>query len=130
MRRTRNPLRRVPVVVALALVVLVPPTRVGAQDATSGDAAGLDPVSRRASELEARLGKVVDHSPEGAEILLELVELYHENGRAFGLVRAGQKFINAQPTHPQHEQVMLRLLDGLRVTSRNEDTIATARQFL
>ena len=89
-----------------------------------------DPISTKASQLEAQLGQLKDGSPEGAKVMLELVDLYHQSGRALGLVRAGQKFVTAQGAHPKHSEVMLKLIDGLVVTSRNKEIIATSRQFL
>jgi len=81
-------------------------------------------------QLEAELGKMLDTAPKAAEVLVELVDLYHKEGRVFGLVRAGQKFITAQPGHPKHREVMLKLLDGLVILSRNKEIVATSRQFL
>ncbi len=90
----------------------------------------LDAVSRKAVQLEAELGKMLDTAPRAAELMIELTDLYHKEGRVFGLVRAGQKFVAAQPGHPRHREVMLKLLDGLVILSRNKEIIATSRQFL
>jgi len=90
----------------------------------------LDEVSQKASKLEAELGKVRDSSPEAAPVMLELVDLYHANGRALGLVRIGQKFVNSQASSPRHKDVMIKLIDGLAATSRNKETVAICRQFL
>jgi TolA-binding protein len=94
------------------------------------DAKTIDPVSRKASQLEAQLSKVIDTSPEAAEAMIQLVDLYHTNGRVFGLIRVGQRFIASHPTHPKHKQVMGKLIDGLVVTSRQKQIIAIARQYL
>ncbi len=91
---------------------------------------GLDAISRQASQLEAELGKIKETSPEAADLLLQLIDLYHENGRLFGLIRAGQTFINGHASHPQHADAMLKLIDGLQAASRNTDTVAMCRQFL
>lgn len=91
---------------------------------------GVDQVSQQASQLESELGKVRDTSPEAADLLLKLVDLYYTNGRAFGLISAGQKFVINHGGNPRHAEVMLRLIDGLQVTSRNKERIATCRQFL
>lgn len=94
------------------------------------DATALDDISRQASQLEADLGKVRDTSPEAAELMLKLIEIYHEQGRVYGLVRVGQQFIAAHVTHPRHKEAMLKLLDGLQATSRNKEVTAICRQFL
>jgi len=94
------------------------------------DAKPLDEVSQKASGLEAQLSKVIDTSPEAADAMVQLVDLYHANGRVFGLIRVGQRFITAQPTHRKHRDVMLKLLDGLVVTSRHKQITGVARQFL
>ncbi len=91
---------------------------------------GLDDVSKRASDLEAQVNQVLDTSPEAAKAMIELVDLYHEHGRVFGLVRTAERFINAHPTHAQHKGVMLKLIDGLLATSRNQQLVAVARQFV
>ncbi|MEK6237481.1 MAG: tetratricopeptide repeat protein, partial [Planctomycetales bacterium] len=41
-----------------------------------------------------------------------------------------QRFTASQTAHPQHQAVMLKLLDGLEAVSRNEDFAAACRQFL
>ncbi|HUY34416.1 MAG TPA: tetratricopeptide repeat protein [Pirellulales bacterium] len=89
-----------------------------------------DEVSAHASRLEGELGKVRDTSPEAADIMLELVDLYHAHGRVFGLIRVGQNFVNLHPTHAQHGEVMLKLIDALVATSRNKETTAMCRQFM
>ena len=104
-----------------------------AEQAPAAQAAGqgtLDEVSRQASQLEAELGRLKENTPEAAQLLLQLVDLYHEHGRLFGLIRAGQTFINSHAAHPQHAEVMLKLIDGLQAASRNSDTVAMCRQFL
>lgn len=93
-------------------------------------AAQLDDVSKKATQLEADLNKLLDTSPKAGQVMAELVKLYHDNGRAFGLIRTGQKFMASQPAHRQHREIMLKLLDGLVVMSRNKDIVATSRQFL
>jgi TolA-binding protein len=89
-----------------------------------------DEVSKQASTLEAELGKYKDSSSEAAEVLVKLCELYHREGRLFGLVRAGQQFAAAHPSDPRHQAVMLQLLDGLEALSRNKEMGAACRQFL
>ena len=90
----------------------------------------IDPVSQQAADLEAQVRKLDVSSVEGANALLELVELYHENARGFGLVRAGKAFVKAHRDHPRHKEIMLKLLDGYLILSRNEDVVSTSRQFL
>ena len=92
--------------------------------------AQLDDVSKKAQQLEGKLSKVIDSSPDAAPIMIELIDLYHSNGRVFGLIRVGNRFMAAQPTHRNHRDVMLKLLDGLVITSRHKDIIGTARQFI
>lgn len=89
-----------------------------------------DTVSPQAAKLEAELSKFKPGTPEAAATLLQLVDLYHDNGRVFGLIRAGQAFIASQPSHPKHAETMLKLLDGLVTLSRHKESIVTSRQFL
>lgn len=93
-------------------------------------AAAEEAASKEASTYEAELGKLRDTSPEAAELMLKLVDLYHTNGRVFGLLRVGQKFVAAHVTHPKHRDVMLKLLDGMLASARNKEAIAACRQFL
>ena len=95
-----------------------------------GQEQGIDEVSRQAADLEGQARKLDASSVEGANTLLELVDLYHENARAFGLIRAGKSFVKVHRDHPRHREVMLKLLDGHLIVSRNEDIVSTARQFL
>ncbi len=90
----------------------------------------VDAVSKQAAVLEAQLAKLSSTSKEGAELQLKLINLYHENGRPFGLVRTAQSFVGQHVTHPAHKDVMLKLIDGLQTTGRNKELIATGRQFL
>lgn len=104
--------------------------------ADPGAAPGLDQrpgptaADQEAARLEIDLVRYKDTSPEAAEILVRLVDLYHANGRVFGLVRAAQKFITVQPAEKRHKAVMLKLLDGLESLSRNQELIVACRQFL
>lgn len=100
-----------------------------AQD-ESAPAKTIDPVSQSANSLEAELGKYKDNAPEAGEVLVKLTDLYYEHGRAFGLVRAAQRFVTAHPTDPRHAGVMLKLMDGLETLSRNKEFAVIARQFL
>lgn len=90
----------------------------------------LDPVSRQAAALETDLGKLRDTSPEAAEVMLKLVDLYHDNARVFGLIRVGEAFVTKHPGHPQNKRVMLEWIDGLEAMSRNKELSAACRQFL
>lgn len=90
----------------------------------------IDAVGKQAAALETQLAKTSATSKEGAELQLKLIDLYHEHGRPFGLVRTGQTFVAQHTTHPRHKEAMLKLIDGLRVTGRNKELIATSRQFL
>ncbi|MBT4667445.1 MAG: hypothetical protein HOB63_13100, partial [Opitutae bacterium] len=91
---------------------------------------GLDKASQRAADLEAQVRKLDASTVEGANVLLELIDLYHSNARGFGLIRAGKTFVKTHRDHPRHKEIMLKLLDGHLVLSRNEDIVSTARQFL
>lgn len=90
----------------------------------------LSPSQQKAADLEAKLRQTLESSEEGAKIMLELVDLYHSEGRVFGLVRAGRTFVNAQAGHPKHEEVMWKLFEGLMVTSRNDEIRSTGLQFV
>jgi len=90
----------------------------------------VDEIGQQASQLEAELGKYKDTSPEAADTLVKLVDLYHSHARAFGLIRAGQKFTASHPGDPRHQAVMLKLIDGLEAMSRNRDLTVACRQFM
>ena len=90
----------------------------------------LDAVSKQAATIEAELGKFRDTAPEVADLLVKLVDLYHANGRVFGLIRAGETLVTKHPTHPQHKAVTLKLIDGLQAMSRNKELTASIRQFI
>ncbi len=90
----------------------------------------LDDVSKQASDLEANLGKYNDATPEAADLMVQLAELYHDDARLFGLVRVGKRFISTHPKDPRHPVVMLKTIDGLQALSRNTDMIVACRQFL
>ena len=94
------------------------------------NAPAADGVEQQAADLEARLAQVLESSPEAAQSMLDLIDLYYDEGRVYGLVRTARKFINAHPQHPKHREVMLKLLDGEVVNARNEDILSTARQFI
>ncbi|WP_254513493.1 tetratricopeptide repeat protein [Anatilimnocola floriformis] len=89
-----------------------------------------DDISRQASALEAELGKHKDNSSEAAEVMVKLVDLYHKEGRLFGLVRVGQTFVVAHVGDARHQAVMLKLIDGLEALSRNKEMSSTCRQFI
>ena len=79
----------------------------------------IDPVSEQAAPLEGELGKYKPTTPEAAEVMVKLIDLYHEHGRVFGLIRVAQTFVATQPNDARHQTVMLKLIDGLQVMSRN-----------
>jgi len=89
-----------------------------------------DPVSEQATQLEAELGKYKDSSPEAAEVMVKLADLYHRHGRVFGLIRITRRFTLAHPTDERHKATMLKLIDALEATSRRDDLLTTGRQFL
>jgi len=103
-----------------------------AQDAKPGAKAEdqIDAISQQATRLEASLGKFKDTSSEAADVMAELVDLYHQHGRLFGLIRVAQRFVSSHPTDKRHHDVLLKLVDGLDAASRHSDFIASARQWL
>ncbi|MFO0870966.1 MAG: hypothetical protein U0935_18730, partial [Pirellulales bacterium] len=111
--------------VALLLACWCVTVPAGAQTAPTEDE-----VNQAAARLEAELGKYKDATPEAAEAMVKLADLYHAHGRVYGLVRVAQQFVAAHPSDPRHPAVMLKLLDGLEALSRNKDVAATGRQFL
>ncbi len=90
----------------------------------------IDDVSRQAMLLETELGKFKATTPEAADVMVKLAELYHANGRVFGLIRVTQRFVNAHPQDARHAAMMLKLIDGLEGVARNKEVSATCRQFL
>src|SRR5438309_42515 len=86
--------------------------------------ADIDTVTKQASQLETQLSKTRGNTTAAAEVMLKLIDLYHDNGRVFGLVRVAQPFVTQHTTHARHKDVMLKLIDGLRVTGRNKEVIA------
>lgn len=98
--------------------------------AIAQDTSEVDKINQQAADLEARLSKSLETSPEAAQAMLELIDLYYEQGRVYGLVRTARQFINAHPQHPKHREVMLKLLDGEVANSRNDDILSTCRQFI
>ena len=89
-----------------------------------------DKINQQLSQLESELGKFKDASPEAAALMLQLAKQYYQHGRTLGLVRICQRFTQIHIKHPQHEAMMLQLMDGQQVLSRNNDLIISARQFL
>src|SRR5437763_7721270 len=73
----------------------------------------VDPITKQATQLETQLSKSRNTTIEAAELMLKLVDLYHENGRLFGLIRVGQSFVSLHTTHPRHKEAMLKVMDGL-----------------
>ena len=112
------------------LVVSSSSLPVVAQDKNPSAAEATNEVNAQATRLEGELGKYKDASIEAADIMVQLVDLYHENGRVFGLIRVGQRFVSTHASDQRHQAVMLKLIDGLEATARNEDFSAACRQFL
>ncbi|MCC7419609.1 MAG: tetratricopeptide repeat protein [Planctomycetaceae bacterium] len=90
----------------------------------------VDPSVEEATKLEAELTKYNDTAPESADVMVKLIDLYHEHARVFGLIRVGQRFIAAHPQDARHKTAMLKLMDGLEATSRNKELTVVCRQFL
>jgi len=83
-----------------------------------------------AGRMEAELGKYKDTTPEAADLMVKLADYYHAQGQVFGLTRIGQRFIAIHTNDPRHQEVMLKLIDGLDAGARNKEMVATCRQFL
>ncbi len=62
--------------------------------------------------------------------MLKLMDLYHDSGRVFGLIRVSQTFVALHTTHARHKDAMLKLMDSLQATARNKELVAASRQFL
>ena len=127
---------RFQLIAGLLIALLVNGSFVFAQQANAPaqsaaeDSKQLDAVSQEAAKLEADLNKFKDTSPEAAELLIKLTDLYHQHGRAFGLIRSGQRFAAAHPSDPRNQAVMLKLIDGLEAMSRHKELTVSIRQFL
>jgi TolA-binding protein len=89
-----------------------------------------DPAEQQAAALEARLAKLPVTAPEAADVMVQLVNLYHQQGRTLGLVRVGEDLVSKHPGHAGARDAMLKLLDGLRGTSRTARVVAVSRQFI
>ncbi|HTN75330.1 MAG TPA: hypothetical protein VL096_08790, partial [Pirellulaceae bacterium] len=113
-------------IVICSLAILAGGRFAHAQDTAAAD----DAITRQASTLESDLAKFKTTAPEAAEVLVKLIDLYHQHGRVFGLVRAGQMFTAAHASDPRHEAMMLKLIDGLEAMSRNKDEVTACREFL
>ena len=97
---------------------------------SAADKPELNDIDIKATALETQLNKSLDTSPEAAKVMLELVDLYYGEGRVFGLVRVGERFVKAQSSHPRHREVMHKLIDGLEVMARRDELITIGRQYL
>lgn len=113
----------------LGLLVFAVPA-IGQDAAKDTEQSQTDKVNQEASRLEGELGKYKDTDAVAGDVMVQLCDLYHQNGRVFGLVRVAQRFVSAHPTDKRHAEVMLKLIDGLEATSRNEDMTAASRQFI
>ena len=109
------------------------PAKAGAPQTAGTDDAGepaIDEVSRQAMVLETELSKFKSTTPEAADVMVRLADLYHGNQRVFGLIRVTQRFVNSHPQDARHAEMMLKLIDGLESVARNKEVTATCRQFL
>lgn len=109
---------------ALAIVVYATSAAVFAQDTV------VDEIGKQAAALETELGKYKDTSPEAADALAKLVDLYYADGRLFGLIQAGQKFASAHPNDSRQKAALLKLIEGQAALSRDQEVAATIRQFI
>ena len=67
----------------------------------------IDAISQQATRLEGELGKFKDSSAEAADVMVKLVDLYHQHGRLFGLIRVAQRFVTSHSTDKRHHDVLL-----------------------
>ena len=86
--------------------------------------------ANHAATLEARLKEASEASPSGANLMLDLIDLYKDEGQVFGLIRTASKFSRAQTEHPRRAEVTLDLIKGYVAAARHDDVITTGRQFL
>ena len=121
-----TPLALVTLLLASSAAMAQPPAAAAAPQVSAASQANAALIT----QLEGDLSKLRDTSPEAADVMVKLVELYYTEGRVFGLIRTGQAFVTHHTSHPQHIAVMLRLVDGLLATSRNKELSALCRQFL
>ena len=87
-------------------------------------------INQQLSQLESELGKYKDSAPEAANLMLQLADEYYKHGRGLGLVRICQRFTQVHFNHPKHREMMLKLIDGQQVLSRNKELIVACRQYL
>ena len=93
-------------------------------------AAEAEEISAKTTQLEAELGKYKDTSPEAADAMVKLADLYHAHARVFGLVRVARRFTAAHSTDERHKAMMIKLIDALEATSRQADMVTACRQFI
>ena len=117
------------IAVGLAGVLVAQDAKPPARDAEKAQGE-IDAISLQATRLEGELGKFKDTSSEAADAMVKLVDLYHQHGRLFGLIRVAGRFVASHPTDTRHNGVLLKLIDGLDAASRHSDFIASARQWL
>ena len=81
---------------------------VSAQDtpkpAAPEEATQVDPVNQQATQLEGELGKYKDSDAVAADTMVKLVDLYHQHGRVFGLIRIAQRYVSAHAADPAPPQ--------------------------
>ena len=80
------------IAVALAGVLAAQDAKPSAKPAAKA-AGQIDAISQEATRLEGELGKFKDSSAEAADVMVKLVDLYHQHGRLFGLIRVAQRFV-------------------------------------
>ena len=93
------------------------------------DPAAAGRAAQRMLELEGVLASHLPGSDQAAAAMLELLQLYAQQGQAFGVVRVARRFIAAHPQHEWHPAVMRLLLDALRANASHVELQATARQY-
>ncbi|MEC9096233.1 MAG: hypothetical protein VX776_06335, partial [Planctomycetota bacterium] len=87
-------------------------------------------MNQELSQLESELGKYKDSAPEAANLMLKLADEYYQHGRALGLVRICHRFTQIHINHPKHREMMLKLINGQQVLSRNSELVVACRQYL
>ena len=115
--------------ILLAFALLPFPLLAQDEEPAEEESSAISALDQQIADLEAKLNQTLDTSPLAAITMLQLIDIYYKEGRAFGLVSTGRRFINAQPEHPKHKDVMLKLIDGFLVTARNQDIVTVSRQF-
>ena len=91
--------------ILLAFALLPLPLLAQDEEPAEEESGGISALDQQIADLEAKLSQTLDTSPLAALTMLQLIDIYYKEGRAFGLVSTGRRFINAQPEHPKHTKM-------------------------